>query len=416
MSRKDAIARHLNELVLDHGAEICFDHRKVERALDAAFPTRPPASLAAHVAVRTGVAADLATDPSPEVGDMVFDRLVARLGERAGLESRAATWAVRAWAAALGRSTPSRTGRVSPPPPPRKVSKAVISKPGPRVQTLRGHRKPVSGVRFSPGGGKVATSSLDRTVRIWDAKSGAWFDTLIGGHRDWVRAVAWSPDGMGLASAGDDGALRLWNPRTGERLFRLAGHDDAALAVAWSDDGDWLASGGRDGRVCLWHAERLDLVHVFEGLGGPVRTLDLRHGQLAMAWDGGVRVVRVHDHKRLLQIPTKGRTTLCLGPGGRLLIGDGAGAATWDTRTGDERIRYQGHRGGISAVSLHPNGACLATGGQDRTVRIYHLDQAREVWRFEPGRMVTDLDVGPNGAVAMAFANGECELRQMVAA
>jgi WD40 repeat protein len=59
-------------------------------------------------------------------------------------------------------------------------------------------------------------------VRLWDAITGAWKQTLEG-HEDWVHAVAFSPDGKVLASAAAK-TVRLWDAITGAWKQTLEGH------------------------------------------------------------------------------------------------------------------------------------------------------------------------------------------------
>jgi WD40 repeat protein len=70
----------------------------------------------------------------------------------------------------------------------------------------------VLSVAFSPDGQALASGSLDNTIRLWDAASGALLRTLKG-HTYTVRSVAFSPDGRALASGSWDGTVRLWGVR-----------------------------------------------------------------------------------------------------------------------------------------------------------------------------------------------------------
>jgi WD40 repeat protein len=66
----------------------------------------------------------------------------------------------------------------------------------------------VHSLAISPDGRWVASSSSDRTVRIWDTRNAATQCTLD--HDDQIWTVDFSPAGCHLASGGEDGTLRIW--------------------------------------------------------------------------------------------------------------------------------------------------------------------------------------------------------------
>ena len=68
---------------------------------------------------------------------------------------------------------------------------------------------------------KLASGSLDNTIKIWDINSGECMRTLVG-HSDKVSSVELVSSKI-LASGSDDDTIRIWNLDSGECFRTING-------------------------------------------------------------------------------------------------------------------------------------------------------------------------------------------------
>jgi WD40 repeat protein len=78
-----------------------------------------------------------------------------------------------------------------------------------------GHSGHVNSVAYSPDGRNVVSGSWDKTIRIWDAKTGAAVGQPLEGHTRGVSSVAYSPDGHNVVSGSQDTTIRIWDASSG---------------------------------------------------------------------------------------------------------------------------------------------------------------------------------------------------------
>jgi WD40 repeat protein len=94
-------------------------------------------------------------------------------------------------------------------------------------------------VAFSPDSKQVMSGSYDKTVRLWDAATGALLQTLEG-HTSLISSIAFSPDSKQVMSGSYDKTVRLWDAATGALQQTLEGHIRFIRSVAFSPDGKLL--------------------------------------------------------------------------------------------------------------------------------------------------------------------------------
>jgi WD40 repeat protein/serine/threonine protein kinase len=257
--------------------------------------------------------------------------------------------------------------------------------------TFREHTGPVRSVGFSPDGQRIASSSDDQAVKVWDAASGREALTLRG-HTGPVRSVAFSPDGQRLASASLDRTVKVWDLATGQPALTLTGHTYLVSTVAFSPDGKRLASGGIwDKTVTVWELTTGQPIHTLPGHTQWVNSVAFSPDGTRLASAGDEPVVKVWDAgtgqlvHTLVGHSEEDVSSVAFSPDGKRLASAGADRTVrvWDAVTGQRVLTLTGHLGPVRSVAFSPDGHHLASAGQDQTVKLWdaHTGESVRTWR-----------------------------------
>jgi WD40 repeat protein len=131
----------------------------------------------------------------------------------------------------------------------------------------------------------------------------------------------------------------------------LRGHSAAVNMVAFSPDAKRVVSGSDDRTAIIWDVASEKPIHKLDKHSGPVKSVAFSPNGDQVLSGGGYG-----DHAIIL----------------------------WDAKTGQEVRRLHGHQHGVRGLAFLPNGKQAVSCSFDGTVRLWNLEDGKELRRF-PG-------------------------------
>lgn len=109
------------------------------------------------------------------------------------------------------------------------------------VYSLFGHTDTISSLQVSPDSQTLLSNSHDSTVRTWDIRPFApsnrhvrtYDGAPVGLEKNLIRA-SWDPKGEKIAAGSGDRSVVVWDVRTGKLLYKLPGHKGTVNDVRFS--------------------------------------------------------------------------------------------------------------------------------------------------------------------------------------
>jgi WD40 repeat protein len=290
----------------------------------------------------------------------------------------------------------------------------------PPARRLDGHTNGISHLRSTADGKTLISSSLDRTVRIWDAsaaasgsaevvldakereqkgqyKSGDEKDAILNapgqtvetvaavqvleGHRDWVASLGMSRDEKRIISGDISSTVFVWDLANRTRISSWTGHAwNGAVAAALSPDGQTaLVSEYRYKRDDFdIPAAALKLWNVSDGTG-KLDLLKLQFPKLdisdtsygaAQLWRnfvaGGLIAAEFSPDGKLIAVGQGGETE-----SGKVHL--------LEADTGKLLRTVSGHQSGVCDLKFSADGNFIFSSGRDTMVRICQVSDGKEV-------------------------------------
>ncbi len=281
-----------------------------------------------------------------------------------------------------------------------------------QIMALTGHTEGVVSAVFAPDGALIATASLDKTARIWDARTGHP-RLVLRGHTGRVLGVAFSPDGKRVATASSDHSARIWDVASGRELLRLTGHDAPVWSVAFSPDGRRVVTSSRDRTARTWDAfsgapllvlrGHSDVVHaaVFSPDGRQI--VSASYDKTARLWDAasGKSLRTFTGHTDLV-------LSAAFSPDGARIVTASVDntARTWDVASGRQGLLLTGHTNWVSGAVFSPDGRHIATASYDRSVRLWDATSGLQSRKFSGHtNWIASVAFSPDGGRLLTAAH-----------
>ncbi|VTR91844.1 wd40 repeat-containing protein : WD40 repeat-containing protein OS=Haliscomenobacter hydrossis (strain ATCC 27775 / DSM 1100 / LMG 10767 / O) GN=Halhy_6675 PE=4 SV=1: WD40: WD40: WD40: WD40: WD40: WD40 [Gemmata massiliana] len=251
---------------------------------------------------------------------------------------------------------------------------------------------------------------------------------VIRGHKDRINAVAFTPDNKILATGSTDKTVRLWDAKTGKELLSLEAHTGAVTGLAFSFDSKKLVTGGYGprqkgtevsaGEVKVWEVPSGKLLQTMEKMPFAVeavafdpngRQVAANSGKLVHSWEvaTGARKVTFEGHTepvRGVGFDAQGARLVTTGEDGTVRV--------WHPDTGKLLHTFKGHQGFALATAVTPNGTRAVTGGQDHSVRIWNLETGKEERKLTShGGPVSGVSMSSDGKTFAAASGLDSAVR-----
>lgn len=237
-----------------------------------------------------------------------------------------------------------------------------------KTQEFRGHSKEILDMAFTSDGMYLVSGSVDRSVRLWDVKTGREIRKYIG-HTGAVTSIAVTPDDRQILSADTAGNIRLWDLNNGLEIRQFDGHTNQVTDIDISPNGESAASASRDLTVRRW---------------------DMRTGEELQCFSGHESYV----------------TSVAFSPAGSKVLSGGFDEIfLWDIKTAAVEVRIEGILVEPEVLAFLPDSRYILAGTRGsvapwkpQSIHVWDLSTGNQIHYFG-GRMswAKDLSLSPDG-------------------
>ena len=287
-------------------------------------------------------------------------------------------------------------------------------KTGKELREFIGHKNAVHFVSFSPCGQFIVSGSRDGIIKLWDVKTGKELREFIG-HKSSVWSVSFSSCVEFIVSGSEDRTIKIWDVKTGKEIREFIGHKDSVNSVSFSSCGQFIVSGSEDRTIKIWDVKTGKTLQVFTGHKDSVNSVSFSPcGQFIVSGslDRTIKIWDVKTGKKLREFTGhKGSVWfLSFSSCGQFIV-SGSWDTTiklWDVKTGKELREFTGHKNSVNSVSFSSCGQFIVSGSWDTTIKLWDVKTGREIRELKgDGYNIDIIGFSKDGTKIFSKSNNE---------
>ena len=234
---------------------------------------------------------------------------------------------------------------------------------GKERQTLSEFPSDVGMILYSPDGSRLA-AVYGLSIQIWDLTTSPVRNLVTVDARQGIEDLVFSPNGKQLAVGQSNNYVAVFDSTSGENLFSVQPESTLVKSVDYSSDGTWLVAAGEGDSITFWDAKTGALSHSLKTRSGSIGSIVFSPNGLEIAGTGYDQTTKI-----------------------------------WNVALGQEIATLTGHTDVIFSASYHPNcsdlsdqncGRWLVTESYDGTFQFY-LTQIEDLVALARARVTRQL-------------------------
>lgn len=236
---------------------------------------------------------------------------------------------------------------------------------------------------------------------------------IINGHTSSIKCLAWSPNGEKLATSSLDTRLIIWNIDSESQLYNQNTFK-TVYSLCWSKKGNKLAAGCHNGKMRIINVNKCREICVYKCHEKPISSMSYLFFTdliISVSFD---KILKISDPlNKIENFKYESDAPICslsYSSDGKIAIGTLIGSIKIFEKVNlPPKIIYENDQENtiITSLSWSPDGSMLAAGSTDNIIRIFDVNNNKLIYLLDDHTdIISCLDWSRNGKF---LASGSCD-------